>query len=744
MSEEDSRSQAAAAGRRRRWPLAAAVVATAVLLGASMFLVTSGRSPAKDPAPAAGQVALPEGPRALDAGASHSCVLTSTGLARCWGGNFSGQVGSGSVTLGVRRPTDVLESDAGNASISAGESGSCLITGAGGVRCWGIRGAAENGPGTADVAGAASKITAVSVGGMHQCAVTRSGGVKCWGDNTEGQLGDGTTAARATPVAVAGLPGPVRAVSSGSSHTCALTRAGGVVCWGANSEGQLGNQKKQNSRSPVAVRGLSSGVTAISAGSSHTCAITETGKVRCWGSGRQGQLGVRAVIDARTPVTVIGLTPGAVAVSAGSSHSCAITRAGGVTCWGENGSGQLGDGTLASSAIPVNVVGLPSEVFAIAAGGRHTCAATATGVICWGANDSGQLGDGTRTDSSVPVALGSPRPLAQVADTRPIHLIYLDTDLDVTTGQPRWSRQAREAVGRRLRSREPTLLDALRQGFVGATGGRMEPAWVRVTVARDTLRLDPGCIDHNYGFNTEEVEDAARPYRNEGAMNVVVVEAFDCDDTEDQKWAGYDGPDTMPVALWTSLDSVNELLHTVLHEYGHDAGLDHAGTAWCDDPIRIARCDVQPTADESSLMSYSHTLDVFTGPELDLMHLLTAEEIVRISPSPESPLRIALHDSQEPGPKLLILRRAFHKKPVFLSWADGKLEIRYPFEPDDDFPTLVSLSRDTSILGERVFRNAALTVTYLGTDVEGNAILDILPRSKRAATPTPTPTPTAP
>ncbi|MGB7963762.1 MAG: hypothetical protein WCF12_12520 [Propionicimonas sp.] len=716
-------------------------MAAAVILGTASCM-SYGRLPTGAPSTAQGQAALPEGPKELAAGASHSCTLTSTGRARCWGGNFSGQVGNGSITLDIRRPTDILESDAGNASISAGDSGSCMITAAGGVRCWGIRGGAENGAGPADVTGAASRITAVSVGGMHQCAVTRSGGVKCWGDNADGQLGDGTLTTRPAPVAVDGLPGPIRAVSSGMSHNCALTRAGGVVCWGDNSEGQLGNRKEKDSRSPVAVRGLSSGVTALSAGGSHTCAITETGKVRCWGSGRQGQLGVRAAINSRVPVEVVGLAPGTVAVSAGKSHSCAITRAGAVMCWGDNGSGQLGDGTTASSVLPVNVVGLPSEVSTIAAGGRHTCAVTAAGVTCWGANDSGQLGDGTRTDSRVPVAVASANPPALVADTRPINLIYLDTDLDLASGQPREPRKAREAVGRRLRSREPVLLDAIRQGFTGATGGRWKPAWVRVTVAHNTLRLDPGCIDHNYGFNTQGVDDAARPYRKEGAINVIVVEAFDCADNDEQTWAGYDGSDQMPVALWSSLNSVNELLHTVLHEYGHDAGLEHAGAAWCDDPIAIAHCDVEPTADEASLMSYAHTLDVFTEPELDTLHLLTAEEIVRIAPHPDSPLQVALHDPQEPGPKLLILRRAYHKKPLFLSWVDGNLQIRYPFKPADTWPTLVSVSRGTPILGERVFRNAALTVNFVGTDATGNAVLDIIPRSRRA--PTPTPSPTAP
>ncbi|MCZ6614398.1 MAG: hypothetical protein O6920_01260, partial [Chloroflexi bacterium] len=119
-----------------------------------------------------------------------------------------------------------------------------------------------------------SAATAVSVGIEHTCALTTTGGLRCWGDNSEGQLGDGTTTDRVTPVNVAGLTNGVAAVSVGGAHTCALTTNGGLRCWGSNSEGELGDGTTTNRIMPVNVAGLASGVAAVSAGSSHTCALT--------------------------------------------------------------------------------------------------------------------------------------------------------------------------------------------------------------------------------------------------------------------------------------------------------------------------------------------------------------------------------------------------------------------------------------------------------------------------------------
>ncbi len=254
----------------------------------------------------------------------------------------------------------------------------------------------------------------ITAGDVHTCAPTAAGQVKCWGGNTWGGLGDGTTVDRPTPVDVVGQTSPVRTVDAGWNFTCAVATAGAATCWGYNLRGQLGDGTTTNSSTPVGVVGLGSGVTAISAGVFHACALTDRGAVKCWGLNHRGQLGDGTTTDSSTPVDVVGLGSGVKAISAGIWHTCALLADGGVKCWGQNNVGQLGDGTTTDSSTPVDVVGLPSRVSAIDTGtgsdggidGSHTCAVTTRGgVLCWGLNNLGQLGDGTTTDSSTPVTV---------------------------------------------------------------------------------------------------------------------------------------------------------------------------------------------------------------------------------------------------------------------------------------------------------------------------------------------------
>ena len=271
----------------------------------------------------------------------------------------------------------------------------------------------------------ASAVAAVAAGSAsgHTSAVTTAGGLKCWGRNTHGQLGDGRACGIVcvTPVDALGLEsGVVRVVAAGWAHTCALTTAGGVKCWGNNFHGQLGNGELGNFiTTPVGVGLLASDVAAVAAGDWHTCAVTTVGGVKCWGENLHGQLGDGTFgTDRTSPVNVLGLSSGVVAVAGGEFHSCALTNAGGVKCWGRNEVGQVGDGTISGiSTIPEDVADLSSDGVAIAAGGRHSCAVTTTGgAKCWGYNGLGQLGDGTTTTRATPVdVLGLVNAIAIVA-----------------------------------------------------------------------------------------------------------------------------------------------------------------------------------------------------------------------------------------------------------------------------------------------------------------------------------------
>lgn len=232
--------------------------------------------------------------------------------------------------------------------------------------------------------------------GNHSCVITAGGGLKCWGANGYGQLGDGTFANRSTPVSVVGLSSGVLQVSVGVTHSCALTTAGGVKCWGAAGQGQLGDGSVFNRPTPGDVPTLTSGVSQISADGNHSCAVTTGGGVKCWGYNFTGQLGDGSFTNRATPVNVTGLTSGVAQVSASLYHTCAVTTGGGAKCWGYNSSGELGTGNQTGSSTPVNVSGLSSGVALIRAGGNHTCALTLGGGLkCWGYNSNGQLGDGT-------------------------------------------------------------------------------------------------------------------------------------------------------------------------------------------------------------------------------------------------------------------------------------------------------------------------------------------------------------
>ena len=340
-----------------------------------------------------------------------TCAVTIAGGAKCWGDNSNGQLGNGTNTPS-NVPVDVTGLTSGVGAIAQYGWHTCALTSAGGVKCWGWNIAGQLGNGTntdsnvpVDVTGLTSGVGAVATGYEHNCALTSAGAVKCWGSNGNGELGNGTNTDSKVPVNVSGLGSGVVAIGAASFYSCALTNAGGVKCWGLNENGELGNGTNTDSNVPVDVTGLTSGVSAIAVGGAHACALTTAGAVKCWGSNGNGELGNGTNTDSNVPVDVTGLGSGVVAIDA-HTQSCAVTSVGAAKCWGYNATGQLGNGTYTDSNVPVAVTGLGSGVAAIAAGYDHTCALTSLGgAKCWGYNGTGQLGNGTYTTSNVPVTV---------------------------------------------------------------------------------------------------------------------------------------------------------------------------------------------------------------------------------------------------------------------------------------------------------------------------------------------------
>ena len=251
----------------------------------------------------------------------------------------------------------------------------------------------------------------IAGGDSHTCVVNNAGGVLCWGSNGTGEPGNGANTESDSPVPVKGLSSGVVAVGAGQHFSCALTKAGGVMCWGQGGSGDLGNNTMNDSNIPVTVLNTEgsaplSGIVQISTGQDHACALTNTGGILCWGDNLNGGLGNNNGDRFATPQQVVGLTSGVVEVEAGNNYTCAVMADGGAMCWGLTGPLGAGSG---SSATPIPVLNPSGSapltgVVAISAGYQHACALLASGSeLCWGANGNGGLGNGTETDSTLPV-----------------------------------------------------------------------------------------------------------------------------------------------------------------------------------------------------------------------------------------------------------------------------------------------------------------------------------------------------
>ncbi|MGI6443569.1 MAG: fibronectin type III domain-containing protein [Candidatus Dojkabacteria bacterium] len=405
----------------------------------------------------------------ISAGGFHTCGLGSDGHGYCWGFNYYGQLGNGSTTQS-RTPVSqsmLYQVNIGNNSIiqlvpqgsttititpiPAHVSGSVSVsltrlsdnvtsnsvnytyTTLPAPNISGITPSAISGSGgsTLSISGSSfldyapiDTLSNISAGYNHTCGIGSDGKGYCWGNNGNGQLGNGSTTKSTVPVQVSSgaIPTGVTlvSISAGGFHTCGIGSDGKGYCWGYNYYGQLGNGSTTDSNVPAQVSSgaIPTGVTlvSISAGYNHTCGIGSDGNGYCWGYNYDGQLGNGSDTDSNVPVQVsAGAIPSGVtlvSVSAGYYHTCGIGSDGKGYCWGNNGNGQLGNGSTTKSTVPVQVSSgaIPTGVtlVSISAGGFHTCGMGSDNqAYCWGYNYYGQLGNGSTTKSTVPVQVSS-------------------------------------------------------------------------------------------------------------------------------------------------------------------------------------------------------------------------------------------------------------------------------------------------------------------------------------------------
>lgn len=335
--------------------------------------------------------------------------------------------------------------------LAVGELTACALDATNSLYCWGANTATyfEYGmnPTVRPASDAPVRVSApplvslVPGASEHMCGqASATGTVYCWGRGGFGQLGTGTLEPPNNTYATV-LGSSWRVVTVSRLMSCGVTTLGTGLCWGLNQRGEIGT-------TAVAIRGTSpmpvpvettQKFKMIAAGWLHACGITTDDLVMCWGDNRHGQLGAGTIDDAgdpadahRRPVTVASQEKFAM-LSAGALQTCGVTLDNRAFCWGDNETGQLGDGTTTDRSVPTAVAtdqkfttiavgsgfgggATAARPDTVSAGGvGHTCALTAQGTaFCWGWNGDGQLGDGTTTDRSTPVAVSTPIPFSTI------------------------------------------------------------------------------------------------------------------------------------------------------------------------------------------------------------------------------------------------------------------------------------------------------------------------------------------
>ena len=334
------------------------------------------------------------------AGYTHTVVIKTTdGSVWTWGANSSGQLGDSSNT---QRKTPVQAGTlTGVTAVAAGANHTLALKSDGTVWAWGANGSGQLGDSSNTNRNAPVQVTAtgftgiiaIAAGDNHSLALKNDGTVWTWGENSNGQLATGGTAARNSPAAVVNFNG-VAAIGAGGNFTVAVKSDGTMKSWGQNGNGQLGDGTTSGAVNPVSVSSVSAASLAVG-GNAHTLALKTDATLLAWGYNFYGQLGDNSTTQRTTAVPVSSLS-GVTSMAAGFHHSVAALSDGSVVGWGRNQSGQVGDGTSGTNRIvPVAVTNV-SNIVVVGAGQYHSVAVSSDGVVwTWGQNDSGQIGDGT-------------------------------------------------------------------------------------------------------------------------------------------------------------------------------------------------------------------------------------------------------------------------------------------------------------------------------------------------------------
>lgn len=395
----------------------------------------------------------PPYPVQVTGGQYFTCALGSNGVLKCWGNNAYGSLGieddghrgNQPNEMGPRLPRVKLGTDQLASQVSAGGDHGCALLRDGRVKCWGRNFTGELGLGDVKHRGwypgemgddlpfvelsSHARPVELSAGDHHNCALFDDATAKCWGDNYGGRLGLGDEERRgdepgelgdALPSIDLGTGRSVLQIRAAYAHTCALLDDGSVKCWGGNDYGQLGQGNTRWRGNAPGEMGdalvpvpLGSGrrVEAIALGGSHSCAVLDDASVKCWGGNSYGQLGQGdrehrgdgdGELGDALPSINLGQGARAVAIAAGAFHSCALLDDGSVRCWGNGSSGQLGQGNtlhlgddpgeLGDELPPIDL-GSGRYAESIACGSFHACALLDDRTLkCWGWNDVGTLG----------------------------------------------------------------------------------------------------------------------------------------------------------------------------------------------------------------------------------------------------------------------------------------------------------------------------------------------------------------